>query len=47
MTYIPPSEGAAVWIGSFGKTALAGRYGVEFDLASLPELLERHGLRAD
>lgn len=29
-----------------GLTALAGRYGVEFDLASLPGLLERHGLRA-
>jgi quercetin dioxygenase-like cupin family protein len=29
-----------------GLTLLAGRYGVEFDLASMPLLLERHGLRA-
>ncbi|HEV7366029.1 MAG TPA: cupin domain-containing protein [Gemmatimonadales bacterium] len=29
-----------------GLAALAGRYGVEFDFASLPQLLERHGLRA-
>jgi quercetin dioxygenase-like cupin family protein len=29
-----------------GLAALGGRYGVEFDLASLPQLLERHGLRA-
>jgi hypothetical protein len=25
--------------------ALAGRYGVEFDFASMPVLVERHGLR--
>lgn len=25
--------------------ALAGRFGVEFDFASMPELLARHGLR--
>src|SRR3954452_12775609 len=29
-----------------GLTALAARYGVEFDFASMPQLLERHGLRA-
>ena len=29
-----------------GVVALAGRYGMEFDLASLPGLRERHGLRA-
>jgi quercetin dioxygenase-like cupin family protein len=29
-----------------GLTALAARYGVELDLASMPTLLERHGLRA-
>jgi mannose-6-phosphate isomerase-like protein (cupin superfamily) len=28
-----------------GIAALAGLYGVEFNFASLPELLERHGLR--
>ena len=28
-----------------GIAALAGRYGVEFDFASLPALLERHRLR--
>jgi hypothetical protein len=27
-------------------TTLAGRYGVEFDLASMPLLLEQHGLSA-
>lgn len=31
---------------SLRLTALAGRCGVEFDLASLPRSLERHGLRA-
>ena len=29
-----------------GLTALAARYGVEFNLASLPQLIERYGLRA-
>jgi quercetin dioxygenase-like cupin family protein len=28
-------------------TALASRYGVEFDLESMPRLMERHGLRVD
>jgi hypothetical protein len=31
--------------GSAAVAALAGRYGVEFDFASVPQLLARHGLR--